>query len=116
MNANDRFEITADLFQRATGMLRPGKDQAAAMGNTPSREERQLAFDKWRAERAYDDAVKYIHKLHDQEIETRATIDYYEEDKIPALTEERDAMRAALRDCIDKLDMIGRHTCGSCIK
>ena len=86
MNANDRFEITADLFHRATGMLRPGKDQAAAMGNTPSHEERRAAFSRWLANSAYDDAVKYIFKL-------RADV--------TRLEAERDAAWAALKTALD---------------
>ena len=45
---NGRFERLADAFQRATGMMRPGKDYPAAYGPVPSDEEREAAWKEWR--------------------------------------------------------------------
>lgn len=44
---NARFEATAAAFQRETGMLAPGKDQPAAMGGSPTLEERTAAWEGW---------------------------------------------------------------------
>lgn len=46
-NANDAFERLGEMFYADTGMLRPGKDQAAALNGTPTYEERQQMWDGW---------------------------------------------------------------------
>lgn len=43
-NSVERFERLADAFYRATGLMRPGKDDARAL---ESREERETAYDNW---------------------------------------------------------------------
>lgn len=48
----DRFERVAELFHRETGMLAPGKDQAAASGNSPTYEQRVEQWEAWYAKRA----------------------------------------------------------------
>jgi len=62
LNANDRFEIIADLFHRATGMLAPGKDQPYEMENTD--EDRQKCFNAWRDEQGFRDAVEEIWRIN----------------------------------------------------
>jgi len=46
MNANEKFEVRAYVFNRMKKMLAPGKD--AVQG--PSQEERTEAWDKWNGE------------------------------------------------------------------
>ena len=46
-NSLETFERIADLFRRDTGMLRPGKDQAMALGGHPTDEERDKAWREW---------------------------------------------------------------------
>lgn len=46
---DDWFERNAERFERETGMLAPGKDQAAALCGTPSHEEREAAYQEWLA-------------------------------------------------------------------
>ena len=41
------FERIAAQFKRETGMLRPGKDQAASLGGYPTDEQRRAAWDDW---------------------------------------------------------------------
>lgn len=43
----ETFERIAVMFHKDTGMLRPGKDQAAAFGCYPTDEERHAALDAW---------------------------------------------------------------------
>ena len=43
----ERFEELAEAFRRATGMLAPGKDQAAAACGSPSDQERAAAWRSW---------------------------------------------------------------------
>ncbi len=49
-NANETFERIAEDFYCDTGVMRPGKDQPAAM-NGPSCGERREAFEKWAREK-----------------------------------------------------------------
>jgi hypothetical protein len=44
---NETFERIAEMFYRDTGMLRPGKDQAAALGGFPTDEARRDAWSEW---------------------------------------------------------------------
>lgn len=44
---NERYERLADEFYRATGMLAPGKDQAAAEGGFPAHEARAKRWNEW---------------------------------------------------------------------
>lgn len=46
-DANESFERKAAQFRYETGMLAPGKDQPAAMNNSPTYEERMEAWKKW---------------------------------------------------------------------
>lgn len=48
------FEYEAQEFYWETHMLAPGKNQAAALNGTPSNEERQKAWDKWKPIRGLD--------------------------------------------------------------
>ena len=41
------FERVAARFQRETGMLAPGKDQAAACCGSPTHDERRIAYVEW---------------------------------------------------------------------
>lgn len=43
----ETFERISEMFHRETGFLRPGKDQAAAMGGYPTDEERRAEWDAW---------------------------------------------------------------------
>lgn len=45
MNYNEEYERLAEAFYQDTGLMAPGKDMPAAMGNTVSQEER---WEKWR--------------------------------------------------------------------
>ena len=57
MNANESFEMAAEAFYKATGMLMPGKDISAGAGWTDEREEeRKKLFKVWCA------AIEYMHK------------------------------------------------------
>lgn len=47
MNANERFEIVADLFYRDTGFIRPGKSLPMEMCSTESEQQRQVAWEQW---------------------------------------------------------------------
>lgn len=47
MNANEKFEIVADLFYRDTGFLRPGKSLPMEMCSTESEQRRQTAWEQW---------------------------------------------------------------------
>jgi hypothetical protein len=49
MSTNDVFEEIAQAFLEETGMLAPGKDQPAAMGGSPTLEERGKAYSAWLA-------------------------------------------------------------------
>lgn len=44
----ETFERIAELFRRDSGMLAPGKDKAAALGGSPTDEERRTAWNAWR--------------------------------------------------------------------
>lgn len=44
---NEAFEVEGEAFESVVGMLRPGKDQAVAMGGHPTDKERQEAWDEW---------------------------------------------------------------------
>ncbi len=46
MNANERFEIVAQVFQHMRGHLAPGKDSPAAAG-TVDIEERNAVWEEW---------------------------------------------------------------------
>lgn len=43
----DAYERIAESFYREVGMLAPGKDQSAALGGTPTYEERTEAYNAW---------------------------------------------------------------------
>ncbi len=53
-----RFEELAAAFHAETGLLAPGKDQAAAMGSFPTEEERRERWRIWCAARAAAAAPK----------------------------------------------------------
>lgn len=48
----DRFERVAELFHRETGCVAPGKDIAAASGDSMSGVERLTRWENWYANRA----------------------------------------------------------------
>lgn len=50
MNANERFEIVAELFYRDTGFMRPGKSMPMEMCSSVSEHRRREAWDKWVAD------------------------------------------------------------------
>lgn len=50
-SATDYYERVAEEFRRATGFLRPGKDEAAG-GFGHSEKDRRAAWDKWVEDRA----------------------------------------------------------------
>ena len=49
MDANERYELLATQFKQATGLLAPGKDAPAAVGNDPeyNYDYRRQEWDKW---------------------------------------------------------------------
>lgn len=51
--ANDLYEIKAYEFYKETGIMAPGKDQPAAMGNSPDYEERVDAWLDWLRARSH---------------------------------------------------------------
>jgi len=59
-NKIETFERIAILFKRDTGLLRPGKDQPAAMGGFPTDEERTAAWNDWvtRKNDELDEAIR----------------------------------------------------------
>lgn len=48
---NDRYERHAKLFRQETGLMAPGKDEAAAAYSGHTYEERWEAWIKWHKER-----------------------------------------------------------------
>jgi hypothetical protein len=47
MSAPEKYERRAEAFRKATGMLAPGKDEAAAAGSPYTREDREAAWVQW---------------------------------------------------------------------
>lgn len=68
MNANDRFEILGELYERRFNRLRPGKDESAAAGRGSSDRENVDQFSEWYGEgsQALDDAIERIHQLNER--------------------------------------------------
>jgi len=67
MDANERFEIIGELYQRRFHRLRPGKDEAAATYRDSGDDENVAQFKAWRnSEQAFDDALECISRLNYQ--------------------------------------------------
>lgn len=67
---NEQFEILAELFRRATGVMAPGKDCPPGF-STATDEERRAAWTEWLRDRALLRAVDEIAALR-RELETHS--------------------------------------------
>lgn len=48
----EHYEEIAEAFRRDTGLMAPGKDVAAAVGNDASSEDRRKTWNEWRREQS----------------------------------------------------------------
>jgi hypothetical protein len=78
-NAAQRYETVNDLYYRATGRMRPGKDVPPACGYDSSSEENQARFENWVATSAFTDAVDRIAELEASVTKLGSRIDDLEE-------------------------------------
>ena len=91
MDANESFEMAAEAFYKATGMLMPGKDIAAACGWTEEcEEERCKAFKVWCA------AVAYMQKSESTERNELRQSLASKTAEVEALKAQNERMREAL--------------------
>ena len=67
MNANERFELVGELYERRYHRLRPGKDESAMAGRSSSELANVKQFSEWYGDGclALDDALECIHRLNE---------------------------------------------------
>jgi len=58
-----RFEALGDLYYRATGYLRPGKDEPAATGRDSNSDENRERFEQWMTLHGWTAALDRIVEL-----------------------------------------------------
>jgi len=63
--ATARFEVAAELFYRATGMMAPGKSYPLEC-TPPHTDERREAWEQWLVSRSWKDAMNKICDLQER--------------------------------------------------
>lgn len=63
MNPTARFEALGDLYYRATGHLRPGKDEPMETRRDSNSDENRERFERWLATSAFTAALDRIVEL-----------------------------------------------------